>query len=304
MILFCDVCGDVRWDWTWRDTAVWSKVMRDRSFNIWKCLGKPTRCTGARRVDWQVWSSFQSAGVWILADSGLKMMYTKNICQDFWSIFCWAHILGQLMMMMMMMMMMESKEHLNFEAFWTFKDRGHTSQCCRASQWDGWGRWAWILTVFFSKNIFQWQMGPDVSCFGFGDGNPPGSFTMGSTCGADSLDSLPLDAMSAIWARRRSQRPELLKQRNMPHNRLILLTKNKWGDESVTRYDEKTLWHDTYHDSHGILYWISGLEAQMATNSAQNVQALARQLNRRQAVQRHATMHFRLNYVKFVFDFA
>lgn len=26
--------------------------------------------------------------------------------------------------------------------FWTFKDRGHTSQCCRASQWDGWGRWA------------------------------------------------------------------------------------------------------------------------------------------------------------------
>lgn len=42
----------------------------------------------------------------------------------------------------------------------------------------------------------------------------------------------------------------------------------------------------------------------MATNSAQNVQALARQLNRRQAVQRRATMHFRLNYVKFVFDFA
>lgn len=44
-----------------------------------------------------------------------------------------------------------------------------------------------------------------------------------------------------------------------------------------------------------ILYWISGkLEAQMATNSAQNVQALARQLNRRQAVKRcirHGILH-------------
>lgn len=73
-------------DWTWRDTVIWSKVIiiRLSEFQYLKRFGKTqTRCTCARRVDRQVWSSFQSAGVWILADSGFE----NDVQKTYWSTF-------------------------------------------------------------------------------------------------------------------------------------------------------------------------------------------------------------------------
>lgn len=240
----------------------------------------------------------------------LKMMYRKNT-KKYWSTFlqyflCWAISWGR--------WWWDPTSISILNRFLTFKDRGHTSQCCRASQWDGWGRWAvgsctWTCNEF-GRGLVEVQVTKVYlnSYLVFSIGRLAQMFFLlvlvlvMKTCQAASQWARHVELTRwtpCHWMPRQPFGPGGVHSVQSCSSSAICLATGFFQMQKaneVTRYDDLWLWHDTYHRMILILLKVltpsdsllnfGQLEAQMATNSAQNVQALARQLNRRQAVQR------------------
>lgn len=255
-------------DWTWRDTVIWLKVIiiSLSEFQYLKRFGKTqTRCTCARRVDRQVWSSFQSAGVWILADSG----YENDVQKKYWSTFlqyflCWAISWGR--------WWWDPTSISILKRFWTFKDRGHTSQCCRASQWDGWGRWAvgsctWTCNEF-GRGLVEVQITKVYlnSYLVFSIGRLAQLFFLlvlvlvMKTCQAASQWARHVELTRwtpCHWMPCQPFGPGGVNSVQSCSSSPICLATGFFQMQKaneVTRYDDLWLWHDTYHR---IIIWYS-----------------------------------------------